>query len=585
LFSFRPFLHWSVSILLISFCACASITTPSISASTPEIEKSRDQENAAEITLDRLPRAAAYYYFFMADLALTVGQTKLGLEYLNTARQIDPNSAFLEDEMARYYIKKGQPRQALKHARLAVDKNPSYRPARLLLAGLLKAMKHYDEAIVEYEAFLAEHPDDDEALLLLGVLYVDLKQYTKAEEALRRLVELKPRSHVAFFYLGRIALSRKDFFKAEEFFKKALKITPEFEPAFNNLIFIYEKQEKIKQIEEIYKNLIRLNPSANQARLLMARYYLKLGRQKQAQEIFKELKTHPLSLEDLNFRIGLIYFEQNQFQEAIKELQLALDAHPNKDQALYYMSVAYEELKEYQKAIDGFLRIKPESDFYTESRLRLAYIFGELKNLEAGISYLKEAVEQEPQKPILYHSLAALYEENNQLVLAKETVEKGLKVDSESLSLNFRLGVILDKLKDKKGSIKQMKRVIEIDPEHADALNYLAYTWAEMRRNLDEAMSLAQRAVKIKPNAGYIIDTIGWIYFQKGIYSSALKYLKRAVELMPDDPVIHEHLGDTYFKLEQFQRAFDAYLEVQKLGPEDKARLEKKIRDLKKIMR
>ncbi len=585
MFNVRLFLHWSVTIIFISLLACAPVNTPSISASTPGPEKAKAKETVPKISLDRLPRAAAYYYFFLADLAQISGQEDLALKFLNTAKEIDTKSAFLEDELARYYIKRGDSGQALKHARLAVTKNPQYQPARMLLAGIFKALKRYDEAVTEYETILKQQPDNEDVLLRLGTLYLDLKRYEQAEGIMKRVVKLNPGSYMGLYYLGRIALLRQDLSGAVQYFKDSLTIDPGFEPAFNNLVFIYEKLGKVGQIEKIYKDLIRLKPSANQARLLMARYYLKIGQQEKAEALFKKLKTYPFRTADINLRIGLIYFEQKKYAKAINEFLVVLDTNPGNEQALYYMSLSYEELKEYQKAMDGFLKIRPDSGHYAESRFHIAFIFDELKKPKAGIPYLKEAIEKKPKESILYHSLAYLYEEDNQLEAARETAEKGLKINPDNLNLNFRLGVILDKLKDKEGSIKQMKKVIELDPEYADALNYLAYTWAEMRSNLDEALTLAERAIKIKPNAGYILDTIGWIYFQKNSYSSALKYLKRAVELIPDDPVINEHLGDTYFELEQFEKAFETYLKVQKLGPENKARLEKKIRDLKKAMR
>ncbi|MBW2085521.1 MAG: tetratricopeptide repeat protein [Deltaproteobacteria bacterium] len=583
----RFFLAWCMLTPFVLICACAPVPPASISASSPYPDESKEQKPVSKASLDQLPRAAAYYYFMLSNLSLAAGKAQLGLEYLNTARQIDPESAFLEGELAYYYLRGGQSAEALKHARSAVAKNPDYRPARLLLAGFLKAMKRHEEAIAEYKTILEKDPDAYEVLMRLGMIYMDLRRYEQAEKVLTHLLEIKPESHFAIFYLGRIALARKEVVRAEERFLEALKIAPEFEPAFSNLVILYEKDEKpekLEELEKVYQKLIRLKPSANQARILMARLYLKFGREKQAQELFDELKAEALNPKDIGLRIGLVYFERGQFEKAIKELRLVLESDPDNVRARYYLSLAYEETEEYQKAVEGFLFFKPESDFFVEARLHLAYAMSELDDLKAAIQYIKEAIEHKPKQSVLYRSLATLYEENEQLDLAKETVEKGLRMDPQNLGLNFRLGVILDKFKDKEGSIRQMKGVIELDPEHADAMNYLAYTWAEMGSNLDEALMLVQKAAKIKPNAGYIIDTIGWIYFQQGIFPSALEHLKRAAELMPEDPVIHEHLGDTYFKLEQFQKAFEVYLEVQKLGPEDKDRLEKKIRDLKGLL-
>jgi len=103
-----------------------------------------------------------------------------------------------------------------------------------------------------------------------------------------------------------------------------------------------------------------------------------------------------------------------------------------------------------------------------------------------------------------------------------------------------------------------------------------------MGQNLHEALDLALRADKLKPDNGYITDTVAWIHFKLGNYTKAVEYLERAVKLLPDDPIINEHLGDAYAKAGQRQKALDTYLKVKKLGPEDESGLNKKIEDLKK---
>ena len=96
-----------------------------------------------------------------------------------------------------------------------------------------------------------------------------------------------------------------------------------------------------------------------------------------------------------------------------------------------------------------------------------------------------------------------------------EILEKGLKHDSENIDLIFRLGVLMDKTGDKEACITQMRRVLVLDPDNADALNYNGYTYAEQGIKLDEAMSLIQKALGLKPDSGYIMDSPGLGVFSK----------------------------------------------------------------------
>ena len=112
-------------------------------------------------------------------------------------------------------------------------------------------------------------------------------------------------------------------------------------------------------------------------------------------------------------------------------------------------------------------------------------------------------------------------------------------------------------------------------------LNYLGYSLIEKKLNLQEAMEMVKKAVELRPNDGYIIDSLGWAYYQLGDYEQAVIHIERAVELLPADPIIAEHLGDAYWrvgrKLEakfQWQHARD-----NKPEPVDLARIEGKLKD------
>ncbi|CAD7782784.1 MAG: Photosystem I assembly protein Ycf3 [Candidatus Methanoperedenaceae archaeon GB50] len=117
--------------------------------------------------------------------------------------------------------------------------------------------------------------------------------------------------------------------------------------------------------------------------------------------------------------------------------------------------------------------------------------------------------------------------------------------------------------------IKEMRQTISLDPNHAEALNYLGYTYAEMGENLEEAERLIKRALEIKPEDGYIIDSLGWVYYQRGEYKKALEILKKAHKLASKDPIITEHLGDVYSKNGLYQEALKYYRQALKLKPDN----------------
>jgi tetratricopeptide (TPR) repeat protein len=164
-------------------------------------------------------------------------------------------------------------------------------------------------------------------------------------------------------------------------------------------------------------------------------------------------------------------------------------------------------------------------------------------------------------------------------------VKEGLEQDSRNVDLIFRLGVILDKKGDKEGCIQQMRSIIEIEPDHAEALNYIGYTYAEQGVRLDEALSLIEKAAKLRPDSGYIADSLGWVYFQKGQYDDAVRYLEKATVLTPDDPTINEHLGDAYFKKERYEESLERYKKAISLNHPDKEKVMEKVKEVERRLK
>jgi tetratricopeptide (TPR) repeat protein len=181
--------------------------------------------------------------------------------------------------------------------------------------------------------------------------------------------------------------------------------------------------------------------------------------------------------------------------------------------------------------------------------------------------------------------LAAIYEAQEKYDKAIHAVKEGLKPDEKNVSLRFRLGVLLDKAGRKEACIQEMRQVLKIDPDNVDALNYIGYTYAEQGVRLDEALFLIQKAMKLKPNSGYIIDSLGWVYFQKGQYEKAVATLLKAATLTGKDPTIQEHLGDAYHKLKEYKKALQYYKKALSLEHPEEKRIKEKIAEVRERLK
>ncbi|WBU53178.1 tetratricopeptide repeat protein [Paracoccus sp. SCSIO 75233] len=120
-----------------------------------------------------------------------------------------------------------------------------------------------------------------------------------------------------------------------------------------------------------------------------------------------------------------------------------------------------------------------------------------------------------------------------------------------------------------------LKRAIEIQPDHPQMLNYLGYSYVDRNENMDEALRLIERAVQLSPNDGYILDSLGWVLYRLGRYEEAVGPQERAVAEMASDPLVNDHLGDIYWMVGREREAEIQWKRALSYGPETEAEAER----------
>ena len=181
----------------------------------------------------------------------------------------------------------------------------------------------------------------------------------------------------------------------------------------------------------------------------------------------------------------------------------------------------------------------------------------------------------------LYAFLSSLQEESKNTAGAEATLKEGLRIFPKNEDLLYALGALYEKTNRFEESIGQMEAVLKINPNHADALNFIGYSYADKGIHLAEAETKIRKALALKPKSAYIMDSMGWLYYRQNKIDEAIRYLKDAASLLPSDPTITEHLGDALLKSGQGKESLDAYQRALKLEPGNKS-LQNKINELRK---
>jgi tetratricopeptide (TPR) repeat protein len=259
--------------------------------------------------------------------------------------------------------------------------------------------------------------------------------------------------------------------------------------------------------------------------------------------------------------MALILIEKKIFDQATLKLEEILKEVPESDKVRFYLGAVYEETRQDEKAIQQFKMIPKDSQYFAEAVVHAAYLLKGTGRAAEALVVIEEGIKSKKgqAQPQMYAMHASLLDEQGEHAKAESTLTSALAQFPENAQLRFYYGTVQDRLGNKEKTIQEMQKVVELDPNHVQGLNYLAFTFAEMNKNLIEAEKLARRATHLDPQDGYVLDTLGWILYKQNKTSEAIKYLEAARKFQPTVSIIAEHLGDAYLKVSLTDRAIEMY--------------------------
>jgi tetratricopeptide (TPR) repeat protein len=536
------------------------------------------EEQAAVLNRMVLPKtppsreSAVYYHFILGELYAQQNNAQKAVAEFELALAGRPDSPSLLLEVAQQYYRMAEVDKALVLIRKAVQLDPKFKEAYQLLGEMEIAQGRWAEASKTFQTLLQNHPGEEDPQFFLGLTYLQLRKYPQAQDVFKKIIQTNPKSDRAYYFLGKVYLAQKQYDQAQKAFQETVGLQPLHEGGFLGLGFIYEATDQPKQALAMYQKVLQINPDSLEARERMADQYLQLDKPEQAREIIQDLKRRTHNDFEIRFRIALVYLENKRLAEAQVEFEALLQEKPGSEKVRYGLANTLVEKNELKKAETVLTPIGPQSDFYSQALVLRAFILEKEKKVPEAIQLLQNALVVAPKRIDLYLTLASLYEQNSQFAEGLSILKEGLEVDPDNAELYFRTAVILDKMGKKKEAVAQLKIAITKDPFHISSLNYLGYTYAEKGIHLDEAEELVKRALKFKPNDGFIIDSLGWVYYKKKKWDEALAELEKAWKLVPNDPVIGEHLADVYVRKNFLEKALKTYRKVLELNPATKER-------------
>ncbi len=524
------------------------------------------------------PEAKALFAYVEFRMLAVENRWDDAIAALRRAVAFDPQTEYLRMNLAKALLHKDEADASIEILREVLQQSPNKVEGHELLGDLLGYQGQNEAAVKHYRLALDLDPDNEMLQMRLAMALGRLDRNAEAISLLEEMVIRQPDAKLAHLSLARFYLEEGRLEKAKSTYQTLLKQHPDQQQALLEYGDLLEEEELFAEAFTLYREGIKQNPRAAAVRQQLALLYLRQNRKQEAlEQLVVVRQLVPGNLQVLG-RVGLLHLEMEDWPRAEVDFRQLLQHGENAGRNRYYLGLALLGQNKYTEAIEIMAPIDESSPVFTEAVMQLAYLYRQAGQFDQAISALKKVLKLDHQRPEIYYYLASFLGDSDDLEQAAEVVDEGLANFPDNIELLYQSAVIYEQQGERQKALGRMEQVLAIDADYPDALNFIAYHHAEEGTELELALSRVQKALKFK-KSGYIIDTLGWIYFKMGRYHESRKQLEEASSLMPDDPVILEHLGDLYRALTLWEKAAEAYRKSLELDPLAEG-VETKLKDL-----
>ena len=253
--------------------------------------------------------------------------------------------------------------------------------------------------------------------------------------------------------------------------------------------------------------------------------------------------------------------------------RLALYLHDGLDPVRFLIGEILEQAERLEDAVDAYRTIPAGSDYAWAAQLRAASGLADLERHDEAVAALRAMIDERPERIDAASALGDVFRIDERYDEAADAYDVAVgriaNVENQHWRLFYVRGIAFERLGEWPKAEADFLRALELEPDQPLVLNYLGYSWVEQERNLDEAKTMIEKAVELRPDDGYIVDSLGWVAYRLGDFEEAARQLELAVELVPGDPIINDHLGDAYWQVGRLNEARFQWRRVLTLEPED----------------
>jgi tetratricopeptide (TPR) repeat protein len=549
-------------------------------------QKTENVEEAEKIIrkgIATVPNSAAGYLEYGRFLAYA-NRDKEAETQFKKATEVEPENFDAHEALASFYVSNRNYEQAEKSYQRLVEVQKNSPESRVMLADFYSVIGREDDSINTFQALLKDTPEFVQARYRLGEIFLQRKDSDKANEQIEKLLAVNSSDIEALILRSRLKLQQNDTEAAIKDLEEVLKKKPSTKSA---LFFMAQAKLSLGQTDQaraFINDLEKYHPNYLFSKLLHIQASF-VGNEPnkaftQSNELLESVKNAfpnaentAQDLEELRVRAltsrGLANVQLNNLADARTDLQEVLRLSPNSASAtmnLARVSVASKNFAEaqnlYEKALksdtknfdalNGLIGVLGKQKLFAQAHSEIdkqisanaedkkvlpalhylhSDIFVSEKNIAAAEAELKKSIEIDNSYLPAYSAFASILIGQNKTDEAIEQYQKSVAIKPDS-SVYTLIAMLYDTKQSFDNAETNYRKALELNPDNAIAINNLSWNIAANEKgNLDEALTLMQNLSQKNPTAAGYHDTLGWVYFKKGLFTPAVESLKKAAAI------------------------------------------------------
>jgi len=562
-----------LGLLLFSSCASAANKAGGKSAESGKVLARKIDPSAWKLS----PEAELLYYYLVLTSAIADDSREEITLALEALLKLDPSLEVYQDS-ATIMLSRGEFAKARQTALEGLDKFPGDSLLTLLLSAAYSEAGQTSEAIQLLEKYVADNAADKEAMQELVRLYINNGQEEKAGTLFSRLPETDMSADAELFRAGVLGTVGRNA-EAQAILDELLEKDPKNFEAWLELAYLHEREKRPEEAIKTYRKAAEIMPDNVELHFRLATLYIEQKKPAEAMQALNAVLFSP----QMGIQASLRFAEAGFYKEAQEVLNKAGEAGGDPDQLALVASMLLQESG--ANPLEGLApleRITPASPFYPAALQQKARIYIAAGEYAKAHAVALDGRKQFPDQKELWGLEAYALIKQKKIGDAEALLHKGLKQYPDDEELLFTLGSVQDEAGKKDEAMKTMERILKLNPSNYQALNYVGYTLAETGRDLNRALALITAALKQRPDADYIVDSLAWAQYRLGHFEQAWESIARCITLGGDDATMWEHYGDIALALGKKDEAIKGYTEAIVRKPDNIEAVRKKLAALKK---